>query len=57
MNNNGLIITIGLISKPMISQSRIQTIAIHNLSNITHITKDNQTMKFGQFTEHEKHFS
>ena len=41
----------------MMSQSRIQTIAIHNLHNITHITKDNQTMKFGQFTEHEKQFS
>ena len=37
----------------MMSQSGLQTIPIHILSNISQ-SKGNQTMKFGQLIEHNK---
>ena len=50
---NGLIRKMRLISKFMTSQPGSQTIAIHILPNISQ-SKGNQTMKFGQLTEHNK---
>ena len=44
---------IRLTSKFMMSQTGLQTIAMHILSNISQ-SKGNQTMKFGQFIEYKK---
>ena len=50
---NGLIRKLRLISKFMLSQPGLQTIAIHILPNISQ-SKGNQTMKFGQLMEYNK---
>ena len=50
---NGLIRKIRLTSKLMTSQTGLQIIAIHILSNITQ-SKGNQTMKFSQLIESNK---
>ena len=50
---NSLIRKIRLISKFMMSQPGLQTIAIHILPNISQ-SKGNQTMKFGQLIEYNK---
>ena len=50
---NGLIRKISLTSKFMSSQPGLQTIAIHILPNISQ-SKENQTLKFGQFIEYNK---
>ena len=51
MLKNGLIGKIRLISKFMATQPGNQTIAIHILPNISR-SKDNQTMKLGNFIEY-----
>ena len=50
---NGLIRKIRLTSKFMMSQTGLQTIAIHILTNISE-SKGNQSMKFGQLREYNK---
>ena len=50
---NGLIGKIRLTSKFMMSQTGLQTIAIHILTNISE-SKGNQSMKFGQLREYNK---
>ena len=50
---NGLIRKVKKASEFMTSQSGLQTIAVHILSNISQ-GKDNQTMKFGQLIEYSK---
>ena len=50
---NGLIRKIRLTSKFMVSQTGLQTIAIHLLPNISQ-SKGNQTIKFGQLIEYNK---
>ena len=51
MPKNGLIRKTRLISKFMMSQRGLQTIAIQNLANILR-SKGNQTMKLGQLIQY-----
>ena len=53
IEKNGLIRKIRLTSNFMTSQTGLQTIAIHILSNISQ-SKGNQTMTFSQLIEYKK---
>ena len=53
VGKNNLIRKIGLISKLMMPQPGLQTIAIHILPNISQ-SKGNQTMEYGQLIENNK---